>query len=110
MRVFAKELVDPKPDIILSNTTVATAALKYKTQTIPIVCAVVADTIGSGFVASMPRPGGHITGFSLLEALLAMPDNFNDIHHAAIIALAARSCRRRIFVTQNSKVRGSRIF
>src|ERR1700676_3417958 len=68
MRVFAKELVDLKPDVILSNTTVATAALKYETQTIPIVFAVVADPIGSGFVVSMPRPGGHITGFSPLEA------------------------------------------
>jgi hypothetical protein len=36
-------------------------------------------------------------------ALLAMPDNFSDIHHATIIALAARSCRRRTFVMQNSK-------
>ena len=68
MRVFARELVDLKPDVILSNTTVATAALKYETQTIPIVFVVVADPIGSGFVASLPRPGGQITGFSPLEA------------------------------------------
>jgi ABC-type uncharacterized transport system substrate-binding protein len=167
MHTFAKELVDLQPDVILANSTPVTAALKRETQTIPIVFTIVADPVGSGFVASLPRPGGNITGFSPLEAsmtskwlellteiapglqraammfnpdtapfvrsyflssfetaarslkvtpiaapvysdaeiesaitalgrepgggLLAMPDNFVDIHRASIISLAARN-------------------
>ncbi len=55
MRPFAKELVDLQPDVILANSTPVTAALKRETLTIPIVFAVVADPVGSGFVASVPR-------------------------------------------------------
>jgi putative ABC transport system substrate-binding protein len=71
MRTFAKELVDLQPDVILADSTPVTAALKRETLTIPIVFAVVADPVGSGFVASVPRPGGNITGFSSVEASIA---------------------------------------
>jgi putative ABC transport system substrate-binding protein len=71
MHTFAKELVSLQPDVILTNSTPVTAALKRETSTIPIVFAVVADPIGSGFVASLPRPGGNITGFSSMEGSLA---------------------------------------
>jgi putative ABC transport system substrate-binding protein len=71
MRTFAKELVDLQPDVILANSTPVTAALKQATQTIPTVFAVVSDPVGQGFVASLPRPGGNITGFSHTEASLA---------------------------------------
>ena len=57
MRKFAKELVDLQPDVILANSTPVTAALQAQTQTIPIVFAIVGDPVGSGFVASLPRPG-----------------------------------------------------
>ena len=67
MHTFAKELVGLQPDVILANSTPVTAALKRETSTIPIVFAVVADPVGSGFVASLPRPGGNITGFGSLE-------------------------------------------
>jgi putative ABC transport system substrate-binding protein len=67
MRTFAKELVSLQPDVILTNSTPVTAALKRETSTIPIVFAVVADPVGSGFVASLPRPGGNITGFGSLD-------------------------------------------
>jgi putative ABC transport system substrate-binding protein len=67
MRTFAKELVSLQPDVILTNSTPVTAALKRETSTIPIVFAVVADPVGSGFVASLSRPGGNITGFSSME-------------------------------------------
>ena len=66
--VLAKELVALQPDVILSHSTPVTAALKQESGTIPIVFAVVADPIGSGFVASLPRPGGNITGVMLYEA------------------------------------------
>jgi putative tryptophan/tyrosine transport system substrate-binding protein len=68
MRMFAKELVNLQPDVILSLSTAATAALQNETRTIPIVFAAVADPVGSGFVASLPRPDGNITGFIIQEA------------------------------------------
>jgi putative ABC transport system substrate-binding protein len=58
------------PDVILSQSTPATAALKRETQTIPVVFVIVADPVGSGFVASLPRPGGNITGFINVEAAM----------------------------------------
>jgi putative ABC transport system substrate-binding protein len=71
MERFAKELVALQPDLILSSTTPTTAALLQQTRTIPIVFATVADPVGSGFVASFPRPGGKVTGFVVFEASLA---------------------------------------
>ena len=65
MRQFAKELVAQQPDLMLSNTTPTTTALLQQTRTIPIVFATVADPVGSGFVASFPRPGGNVTGFAV---------------------------------------------
>jgi putative tryptophan/tyrosine transport system substrate-binding protein len=71
MRRFAKELVALQPDLILSNTTPTTTALLQQTRTIPIVFAIVADPIGSGFVASFARPGGNVTGFIFTEPTMA---------------------------------------
>jgi putative ABC transport system substrate-binding protein len=71
MRMFAKELVDLQPDVILANTTPVTAALQRETRTILIVFAGVTDPVGDGFVASLPRPGGNITGFLDEEAAMA---------------------------------------
>jgi putative ABC transport system substrate-binding protein len=70
MRQFAKELVALQPDLILSQTTPTTTALLQQTRTIPIVFATVADPIGSGFVASFPRPGGNVTGFAVSDDAL----------------------------------------
>jgi ABC-type uncharacterized transport system substrate-binding protein len=67
-RMFAKELVDLQPDVILAHSTPATAALQRETRTIPIVFAVVSDPVGVGFVAGLPRPGGNLTGFIHMEA------------------------------------------
>jgi putative ABC transport system substrate-binding protein len=64
MRMLAKEVVDLKPDMILTDATPVTTAVQRETRTIPIVFVFVSDPIGSGFVASLPRPGGNITGFS----------------------------------------------
>jgi putative ABC transport system substrate-binding protein len=71
MERFAKELVALQPDLILSSTTPTTAALLQQTRAIPIVFATVADPVGSGFVASFPRPCGNVTGFVVFEASLA---------------------------------------
>ena len=71
MQRFAKELVALQPDLILSHNTPTTATLLQHTRTIPIVFAVVSDPIGSGFVASFPRPGGNVTGFTNIEPTMA---------------------------------------
>ena len=68
MRMLAKELVDLQPDVIFAHTTAATAALHRETRTIPIVFVNVSDPFSPGFVASLPRPGGNITGFIYAEA------------------------------------------
>jgi putative tryptophan/tyrosine transport system substrate-binding protein len=70
-QLSARELVRLAPDVLFAITTPATAALQRETQAIPIVFAVVSDPIGSGFVASLARPGGNITGFNILEASLS---------------------------------------
>jgi ABC-type uncharacterized transport system substrate-binding protein len=63
----AKELVALQPDLILTGNTPTTAALQKQTRTIPILFVNVSDPIGSGFVASLSRPGGNITGFLTFE-------------------------------------------
>jgi putative tryptophan/tyrosine transport system substrate-binding protein len=67
IRTLAKELVDLRLDAIFDQTTPVTDALARATQTIPIVFVYVGDPIGSGFVASLARPGRNITGFTYLE-------------------------------------------
>jgi putative tryptophan/tyrosine transport system substrate-binding protein len=71
IRMFAKELVDLQPDVILAVSTPVTAVLQHETQTIPIVFTAVGDPIGDGFVASLSRPGGNITGFMIQEPAIA---------------------------------------
>ena len=67
----AKELVALQPDLILSQSTPNTAALLQQTRTIPIVFVQVTDPVGSGFVTSIPRPGGNVTGFITMEQTMA---------------------------------------
>ena len=64
---LAKELVALQPDLLLSQNTLTTEALLQQTRIIPIIFAIVADPVGSGFVASFPRPGGNVTGFIISE-------------------------------------------
>jgi putative ABC transport system substrate-binding protein len=71
MHQSAKELVALQPDLILSHSTPTTAALLQETRTIPIVFGTVSDPVGSGFVASFPRPGGNVTGFTNIEPTMA---------------------------------------
>ena len=67
---FAKELVASRPDLLVGNSTPATAALLRETRTIPTVFVGVSDPIGSGFVTSFARPGGNATGFTNFEPSL----------------------------------------
>jgi len=63
IRSLAKELVDLRPDVIVGQSTAVVITLVRETQAIPIVFVNVADPIGSGFVVSLARPGGNLTGF-----------------------------------------------
>ena len=63
-KVFAKELVALQPDVLVGNSTPATAALLTETRTIPIVFVGVSDPVGSHFVASVARPASSATGFT----------------------------------------------
>jgi len=68
---LASELVALKPDVIVALTTPATAAVKQATSTIPIVMVLVSDPVGAGFVTSLGRPGGNITGVTDYDIELA---------------------------------------
>ncbi|MGC1703089.1 MAG: ABC transporter substrate-binding protein [Pseudolabrys sp.] len=63
---LASELVRLKPDVIVTTGTPGAVAAMQATKTIPIVMASSADPVGSGLVASLARPGGNVTGFTIL--------------------------------------------
>jgi len=68
---LAAELVSLRPDVIFATVTPAVSALQQTTSAIPIVMGPTADPIGSGFVKSLARPGGNITGVSLMSTDLS---------------------------------------
>ena len=70
-RAFAKELIGMAPDVIVPSSNLVTAIMVAETRTIPIVFIFVGDPVGSGYVASMARPGGNVTGFAVLENAIA---------------------------------------
>jgi ABC-type uncharacterized transport system substrate-binding protein len=67
VRAVAAELVASSPDVIFAASNVSVAPLQKATSVIPIVFAQASDPVGSGFVSSLPRPGGNITGFQGYE-------------------------------------------
>jgi len=67
VRRFAKEVVAAKPDLIFTSGSPPTQILQQETRAIPIVFGNLVDPVGQGFVASLARPGGNITGFVNLE-------------------------------------------
>ena len=66
-RRSAAEMVALAPDVILTGASAATAAVQEATRTLSIVFVNVTDPVGAGYVASLARPGGNVTGFSLVE-------------------------------------------
>jgi putative ABC transport system substrate-binding protein len=72
-RTHAAELVGLMPDVLLAGASLAIAALRQQTRTIPIVFVNVSDPVGQGFVESLARPGGNITGFTAYDAPLMRP-------------------------------------
>ena len=61
---LAAELVRMKPDVIVTGANPVISAVKQATSTIPVVMAVSRDPVGAGFIASVARPGGNITGLT----------------------------------------------
>jgi len=89
---LAKEIVASQPAAILAHSTPVVAAVKRESRTIPIVFTSVSDPIGSGFIASLSRPGGQTTGFLLYEDgivgkwLAMLKEIAPSLQRAAIIA------------------------
>ena len=67
IRADASALIESRPDAILCYSVRALTALKERTQTIPVVFIATSDPVQQGFVASMSRPGGNLTGFTVFE-------------------------------------------
>lgn len=67
MRTFAAELVSLNPDLILTYSTAAIAAMKAATTSIPTVFVVVNDPVAQGYVPNVAHPGGNITGFTYMD-------------------------------------------
>jgi len=88
----AKELVALQPDVIVTNNTPGTVALQRESSEIPIVFVNVSDPIGSGFAASLARPGRNLTGWMLFEAsvtgkwLAMLKEIAPDLTRAAFLA------------------------
>ena len=91
IKTYAAQLVDLSPDVILASTTPAVAALQEQTHTIPIVSVLLVDPIGLGFVQSLARPGGDITGFTsydppiLAKWLQLLKEIAPHLTHVAVI-------------------------
>src|SRR5262249_47337591 len=64
---YAAELVSLHPDVLLAQGSLPITLLRRHTSTIPIVFTIVADPLGQGFVETLARPGGNITGFSSFD-------------------------------------------
>src|SRR5262245_9268399 len=68
IRIHAKEAVASGPDLILAQTNPALEAVRNATRTLPIIFLQVSDPVGGGFVESLARPGGNVTGFTNFES------------------------------------------
>ena len=88
---LADELVRLKVDVLLTPSTPAALAAKNATRTIPIVFLNVADPVAAGLVDSLARPGGNITGFTTIEAVLAgkrlelLKETVPKLYHVAVL-------------------------
>ena len=112
-RSIATEVVRQKPDAIVAETALTVTPLRELTSSIPIIFAQIADPVQSGFVASLARPGGNITGFTPFEfsffgkLLEALKDVAPQISRVGIIynpAQAPQSGMRRAIETAASSL------
>ncbi|HZC56667.1 MAG TPA: ABC transporter substrate-binding protein [Xanthobacteraceae bacterium] len=103
---YAHEMVALNPEVILASGTPVVAALQKITGSIPIVCALVNDPVDLGFVKSLARPGGNITGFTYIEPELItkwmglLKDATLDLRRAALLFNPATAPFYRYFLSQ----------
>jgi putative ABC transport system substrate-binding protein len=67
IEMFAMQIVQLKPDVILSNGTPATISFQHQTKDIPVVFTMVTDPVGQGLVKTLAQPGANLTGFTNFE-------------------------------------------
>ena len=97
----AAELASLKLDVIVAVATLGVQAIRNATTSIPIVMAATGDPVGRGFVASLARPGGHITGTSSAAGAEITTKQLQLILDVVPKACASQCCglpRRRLFV------------
>jgi putative tryptophan/tyrosine transport system substrate-binding protein len=88
---YAAELVSLAPDLVLGDATPSVAAMLRETRTIPIVFCRVGDPVGSGFVESLARPGGNVTGFTAFESTMGpkwlelLKEASPDLEHVGLL-------------------------
>ncbi len=103
---YTQEIVALRPDVILANGTGVVAAFQKITSTIPIVCVLVNDPVGLGFVKSLARPGGNITGFTYIDPdmiskwMELLKDVTPDLSHAALLFNPATAPYYRTFLSE----------
>jgi len=101
----AMELIALQPDLIVTQNTPPTAAMLAQTSTIPVVFVIVADPVGSGFVKSLPHPGGNATGFTIMEPTIVskwlelLKEIAPHVTRAAILFNPATTPYANIYVT-----------
>jgi putative tryptophan/tyrosine transport system substrate-binding protein len=117
---LAAELISLRVDVIVTQSNQAVAALQQATRTIPIVVVAMGDPVGSGFVASLARPGGNITGFSNLAEELAgkwlelLKEAAPKLSRVAVLAVSQTTAHRTFWaeiqgVAQTLKVTPQRV-
>jgi putative ABC transport system substrate-binding protein len=94
---IASELAQLKVDVIVSGGTRTTTAAKQATATIPIVVGGAGDLVGTGLVTSLARPGGNITGSTVIS-----PDVSGKLHAISPGAAAEEACANRVSIDDRS--------
>jgi putative ABC transport system substrate-binding protein len=100
-QILARELVDAKPDVIIAVTEFAALKLKKATSTIPIVVTLSLDPIGTRLVEKLARPGGNVTGLSLMaidlsgKRLELLKEAVPSLSRVALLKPPLRSARSR---------------
>ena len=89
-RAYAAEIVKSSPDVIFAYFNTQLSSLFRETRTIPIVFVGASDPVGAGYVTSLTRPGGNVTGFTLYEPALA--SKWLEILKQVAAAVSASPC------------------